>query len=98
MNWFRFRSGMAKLAIAAGLMLAALTFGPELLLYLADCSGGSTGPHRCTYLPDGVGAILTGLMILVLFSGLFILAVVAVPILLIGGIILELAARKDAAK
>lgn len=98
MKWYQFRSWMAKLAVLSGLAISAIVFGPDLILYLGGCTGGSMGPHVCTYLPDWIGAFMTGMVIISLFSGLFFLAIVAVPILFIGGIILELAARKDTAK
>jgi len=89
MRWYRFRSGMAKLAVLGGLAVTLLITGPDILLYLGGCAGG----YGCDRLPDAAEDLLRGPAMMVVYSGLYFLGLVAAPILIFGGIVLELAAR-----
>lgn len=88
-----FRNRVAIVLIRTALAILAALFAPAAIDAVGGCSGGSMGPS-CTRLPDFFGSLSFGLHVLWLFSGFYFLGALAVPLLLLAGLVLEIKAGR----
>lgn len=95
--FFTFRNRWALTLIRIALAILAVVLAPSVIDAVGGCSGGSMGPS-CSRLPDVFGSLSFSIYLVLVYSGLYFLALLTVAILLLGGMVFELDARWRAKK